>query len=68
MLMSEVMNDLGAMKLLEALAGRSAVMKCFEEEKYGAVTFSKYPTDLSYVTEVRMRVNQAIQEIINSEL
>lgn len=61
MLMSEAMNDLAAMKLLEKIAGREAVLECLDEEHMGEITFSKYPKNPEYVCKVRERVNEKIK-------
>lgn len=64
MMMSEAMNDLAAMKLLETMAGREAVLKCLDEEHVGEITFSEYPADVDYVLKVRERVNDAIKDAL----
>ena len=64
MMMSEAMNDLAAMKLLEELAGREAVLKCLNEEMVGEITFSEYPSDVDYVLKVRECVNMKIKEVL----
>ena len=64
MMMSEAMNDLAAMKLLEMLAGRAAVLRCLDEETVGEITFSEYPADVEYVIKVRERVNEAIRDTL----
>lgn len=64
MLMSEAMNDLAAMKLLEEMAGRDRVMECLDEENVGEITFAKYPADVDYVLKVRERVNAAIKDCV----
>lgn len=66
MLMSEAMNDLAAMKLLEELAGRDRVMECLDEGNVGEITFAKYPSDVDYVLKVRERVNAAIKDCVVS--
>lgn len=64
MMMSEAINDIAAMKLLERLAGRDSVMACLKEEEVGTITFSKYPFDLEYVLAVRNRINCAIKNCL----
>lgn len=65
MLMSEAMNDLAAMKLLEELAGRDRVIECLDERNEGEITFAKYPSDVDYVLKVRERVNAAIRDCMD---
>ena len=60
MLMDEAMSDLCAMKCLEELAGRDAVMKCIEPEGGEKVEFKSYPRSISYLTGMRKRINQEI--------
>lgn len=64
MLMSEAMNDLAAMKLLEKLAGRDAVIECLDEKNVGEITFSKYPKEPDYVWKVRERVNEKLKSVL----
>ena len=64
MMMDEAMNDFRAMKLLEQLAGREAVMKCIESSPEEIVTFSKYPRSISYMIACRNRINEAIRQAL----
>lgn len=61
MLMDEAMADLRAMKYLETLTDRETVMACLGEEENGEITFKKYPQSISYLTQVREKVNAAIK-------
>lgn len=61
MLMDEAMNDLRAMKLLESLAGREAVMECLEFGDYEPVELHTYPRSESYLTAMRDKIHQAIK-------
>lgn len=60
MLMQEAFQDLAAMKYLESIAGRSCVMECLQEDQNVELKFDQYPTNISYILEVRERVNQQI--------
>lgn len=62
MLMDEAMADLRAMKYLEILTDRETVMKCLGEEENGEITFRKYPQSISYLTQMREKINAAIKE------
>ncbi len=62
MLMQEAFQDLAALKCLENLAGREAVLACLCEEEYGELGMEQYPREIAYVIEVRERVNREIQK------
>lgn len=61
MLMDEAMNDLRAMKCLEELCGREAVMQCIESTEEEQITFAQYPRSISYLTKCRERINREIE-------
>lgn len=63
MLMDEAMSDFCAMKALEALAGRDAVMACIEED--ATVEIEKYPQSSAWLLKMRERINQAIRSHVN---
>lgn len=65
MLMDETMNDLRAMKYLEELAGRDAVMECIEHIPEEEITFKKYPRSITYITDCRERINAAVKREIS---
>lgn len=62
MLMDEAFSDYRAMKLLEKLTDRETVLKCFEEEIFGELTFDRYARGREYVSKIRDNVNQKIKE------
>ena len=62
MLMDEAMSDLCAMNYLEELAGRDVVMSCVEPEGGEKVEFASYPRSVSYLVEMRKRVNREIEK------
>lgn len=62
MLMDEAMSDLCAMNYLEELAGRDVVMSCIEPEGGEKVEFASYPRSVSYLVEMRKRVNREIEK------
>lgn len=59
MLMGEAMTDFCAMKALEDLAGRDAVMACIEEN--AVVELETYPQDSAWLQRMRERINQTIK-------
>lgn len=56
------LQDLRAMRLLESLAGREAVLELIDGDLSEPVTFTRYPKDSSYLLALRRRINQAIAE------
>lgn len=63
MLMEEAMGDFMALKYLESMTDREHAMACLGEE--GAwLDFRNYPRSISYVTQVRRRVNEAIRSAL----
>lgn len=60
MLMDEAMSDLCAINYLESLAGRKAVLACIEPEGNEIEGFDKYPESISYLSEMRKRINAEI--------
>lgn len=56
----EGLQDMRAMKLLEALAGRNAVL-CLLEEVDG---FKRYPRNCNYILKLREEINRRIKEKI----
>lgn len=63
MLMEEAMNDLRAMRYLEKLTDRETVLECLGDEE---LTFKRYPRNLTYLGQVRMRVNRKISEAVSN--
>lgn len=63
MLMGEAMTDFCAMKALEALAGRDAVMACIEED--AVVELETYPQESAWLLKMRERINQSIKMYIS---
>lgn len=68
MLMDEAMNDLRAMYLLEDLTDRDTVLGCIEQTPDEEVTFKKYPRSISYLTDCRERINEAIRSAIQKKI
>ena len=64
MLMDAVMKDVAAMYYLESLTDRETVLKCFDEEHAGEITFSEYPKDVDYTLKVREKINQEIKKAL----
>lgn len=59
MLMDEAMSDYCAMKALEEVAGREAVMACMEED--AVVEIEEYPQSSAWLFKMRERVNQMLK-------
>lgn len=64
MYMYQAMADYSAMKLLEDLKGREAVIALVEEKKED-IRFDKYPCNFSYIEKMRNSINMAIKEAVN---
>ena len=60
MVFFHALQDLRAMRLLEALAGRERVLELLEEGKAAPITFVHYPKDAAYLMNLREKVNAAI--------
>ena len=61
MSMDEAMNDLRALNLLEQLKGRDFTMKLVEAD-VAPIEFDHYPSNPSYLTTLRHRVNAEIEK------
>jgi len=59
----EALQDLRALKLLEELIGRDAVVDMLEEGLEEPITFSKYPTDHEWLLKKREQINRKIAEL-----
>ena len=57
MVQYEAMTDLCAMYLLEEMTDRQTVVAIIEEQADRKITFSNYPTDMSFCIRVRNRIN-----------
>lgn len=57
------LQDLGALNLLESLAGREAAQGCIEG--FADMTFSHYPRSAQTLLDTRERVNQAIAQALS---
>lgn len=64
MVLTEALNDLRALKLLESLTSKEFVMSLIEDDITGPITFYSYPKSPDYLLNTRARVNQAIKERI----
>ena len=62
MVASHAMQDLRAMRLLESLRGREAVLSLIDEGLAEPVSFTRYPKDAMYLLNLRRRINRAIVE------
>ena len=59
---TEALQDLRAMKLLESLAGREAVMEILEDG-VSPITFKEYPHGDAYILNMREKINSKIKEL-----
>lgn len=59
----EALQDLRALKLLEELIGRDAVMKMLEEDVAEPISFKRYPTDAEWLLNKREQINRKIAEL-----
>ncbi|MCL2421297.1 MAG: DUF4091 domain-containing protein [Defluviitaleaceae bacterium] len=66
MVAQEAFNDLRALRLLEKLSGRDAVLALIDENLAEPVTFSNFPQTEAYLLSLRRRVNQMIGALTNS--
>ena len=57
---NEGLQDMRAMKLLESLAGREAVVELLDEVE----GFDKYHRNSQYILELREKINRMIQELL----
>ena len=62
MVTCHAMQDLRAMRLLESLRGRDAVMALIEDGLSEPLSFTRYPKDAMYLLNLRHRINRAIAE------
>jgi len=60
----EAFNDLRALKLLETLSGREAVLKLIDEDLTTPITFSKFPQNAEYLINLRNKINSKIKKHI----
>jgi len=60
MVFFHALQDLRALRLLEQMAGRAAVLELLEEEAAALITFACYPREASYIMGLREKVNCAI--------
>ncbi|GIP17465.1 hypothetical protein J40TS1_31070 [Paenibacillus montaniterrae] len=56
----EALQDLRALKLLESLVGRTAVLELIEEGLEEPITFTSYPHSADWLLQLRERINRAI--------
>lgn len=64
MVLYEAMQDVRALELLEALAGRERVCEIIAEGLDEPITFKKYPKDSAWLTGLRERVNAEIEKLM----
>jgi len=60
MVFFHALQDLRALRLLEALAGREKVLALLEEDAKTPITFAVYPKDAGWLMNLREKVNAAI--------
>ena len=60
---TEALQDLRAMRLLESLSGRDAVMEIIEDG-IDPITFEEYPHSDEYILNMRERINSAIKDAL----
>lgn len=60
MVTAQAMYDMRAFDMLEQLAGRDMVMNLIEGDLSEKITFKRYPTGMSYLLNLRKRVNREI--------
>jgi hypothetical protein len=53
----EAFNDFRALKLLESMSGRDAVLKMIDENLPKPVTFDNFPQSKKYIQDLRQKVN-----------
>ena len=58
------MQDLRAMRWLESLVGREAVLGLIDEGLSEGVTFTRYPKDPMYLLSLRHRIDRAIEKCL----
>ncbi|WP_243641290.1 DUF4091 domain-containing protein [Xylanivirga thermophila] len=58
----EAIQDLRALKLLEDLIGREAVLDMLEAGLDAPITFSQYPKDMEWILSKREQINRKIAE------
>ncbi len=58
----EALQDLRALKLLEELIGRDAVLDILEKELEKPITFSEYPKDAQWLLRKREEINKRIKK------
>ena len=63
MLIDEALADLRAMRLLESLAGRDAVIAEIDRD-VSPIRFASYPHDERWMLDLRMRINREIEKRI----
>ncbi len=59
----EGLQDMRALKLLEDLIGREAVINLLEEGLDQPITFSRYPRDEQWILNMREKVNRKIAQL-----
>ena len=60
----EALQDLRALRLLEELIGREAVIEMLEEGLDEPISFRRYPTDDEWLLKKREQINRKIAELI----
>lgn len=65
MAIRQAMHDLRALELLESLTDRQTVDHLIQEGQSEILTLSRYPKENSYLPQLRLRVNQAIEQALS---
>lgn len=59
----EAMDDIRALKWYESKFGKDAAKRLITEEAGSDITFTEYPTDPDYITNIRARIAKAAESI-----
>ena len=59
----EAMDDIRALKWYESKFGKDAAKRLIIEEAGSDITFTEYPTDPDYITNIRARIAKAAESI-----
>ena len=64
MVAEEAFNDLRALKLLEGLSSRDAVLEMIDKDLKKPISFAVFPRNDSYLLDLRQRINTAIKSLL----
>lgn len=63
----EGLQDLRALKLLEALAGREKTLALLEQNLREELTFKSFPDDIEWLLSTREKINRAIKDAYRAD-